>query len=150
VALSEEALVAAVVSGDASRVRAALGQLPDKAGGLLMGAEAAGMAGKWGLCMQLLRELVMLDAAKGQEAARAVGAAVADAPCMVWKVLGCVMRGDIEELKVLQRQISQAVLLVGDALLADWLAVRQERAREVKQAVVAAVTAAAAACHLYN
>jgi hypothetical protein len=37
-----------------------------------------------------------------------------------------------------------------DALLADWLAVRQERAREVKQAVVAAVTAAAAACHLYN
>jgi ankyrin repeat protein len=153
VSSTERHLQAAAVRGDESGVRATLGQLPDRAAGLTSAAAAAGAAGQWGLCMRLLRELVMLDEAKGKQAVRAVHEAVSSRPvpgAEPWTVPFLFPASEEEgreeraELKRRQRRLPAAYLIC-DALCSDWLAVRQEMVRERREAVVAAAGVAACA-----
>jgi ankyrin repeat protein len=132
-----EELEAAATSGSLQGVQAALEQLQDRAKGLSAAAAAAGGAGHWALFKQLLRELVMLDSAKGP------GAGLRDSPQMHQALLD-VLRA--VEVKLQQRMGAggaesqgqlqlQALVQVCDALLEDWLAVRQQRANELEKAV---------------
>jgi ankyrin repeat protein len=152
-------LEAAAARGDESGVRAALVQLPDRAKSLLTAAVAAGGAGHWGLCMGLLRELVMLDAAEGRQGPDLgredvfhLIAAFLELPTQLapQQQQQEVVEDPVEAnrqviLRLQQKAIRhlQAVYPVCDALLADWLALRQQQQRELRDAVVAAVTAAA-------
>jgi hypothetical protein len=130
----------ALAAGDNKEgVHAILRHLPDRAAGLSAAAAAACGAWHWSLCLQLLRELVMLDEAKGRAAALKVR-------IEVWeKVPGCA---DAEQQEEEQQQqctmrLLQASCQVGDAWLADWVTCWREHRRQLRVAVVAAVTAAA-------
>jgi hypothetical protein len=121
---------AAADRGDEPGVYTALGQLENRAAGLSQAACAAAKVGNWGLCMALLRELVMLDEAEWVQS----------------EALTCggyprALRGVVRDLRVdLARALEGC-----DVLLADWLALRQQQVRELREAVVAAAEAATAA-----
>jgi ankyrin repeat protein len=155
-------LEAAAARGDESRVRAALGQLSDRGKGLLAACVAAGAAGHWGLCMGLLRELVMLDEAKGREGpapgrddvshlvAAFLRLATQLAPQQQQQQQQEVVEHPVEATRPAENRLQQeaithlqAVYPVCDVLLADWLVLRQQQQRELRDAVVAAVTVAA-------
>jgi hypothetical protein len=98
--------------------------------------------------MQLLRELVMLDEAKGRAAVHQVQLRAYAAAR--WRNQGHKAAGPLVLCQQSQHKPDAAgelaaALQVCDALLADWLAVRQQRVREVREAVVAAAGVAAAA-----
>jgi ankyrin repeat protein len=117
-----EGLGAAAASGSLQGMFAALWQQPDRAEKLVAAvATFAGSLGRWGLCLQLLRALVMRDEAKGRAAVQDVLASASS-----------------QNAQQPQRQLQ-----VCDALLADWLDMRQQRPRELKEAVVSAAEAAA-------
>jgi ankyrin repeat protein len=119
VASQMSVLEAAAARGSEEAVLAALGQLPDRATALAAAAAAAGSGRHLGMCVQLLRELVMLDEAKGREEFRTV----------------------LEEpSRWPEQQYWQ--LQVCDALLADWLALQQLRVQGLQGAVLAAAKAA--------
>jgi hypothetical protein len=102
--------------------------------------------------MVLLRELVMLDEAKGRAAVQQVQLHTYTAGR--WRKQGHKIDGLVVPPKQSQDAPEPAAdvatelavaLQVCDALLADWLAVRQRRVRELREAVVAAAGVAAAA-----
>jgi len=170
-------LEAAAASGDEEGLHAALQQVPNRAQGLSAAVAAASSAGHWGLCMALLRELVMLDEVLAKkvvqhmavEAQSRLPARVAPQQQQQQQTLEPPLQQQQQEeedeeeeeeeeedpleaarlaemrLRLKQEGIMrlQAALQVCDALLDDWLALRQQRKRELRDAVVAAVTAAA-------
>jgi ankyrin repeat protein len=160
-------LEAAAASGSEGEVRAALDQLPDRAAGLSAGAVAAGKAKHWGLCVALLRDLSMLDKAQGGQAMQALTNELSTLHVPEVEVLRALL---IRALEDLQQQnlpsqppshgqvkhrvtryvlchFTPAVLPLCDALLADWLSLRQRQRWGLREAVVAAVEAAVAAAH---
>jgi hypothetical protein len=116
-------LGAAAAGGSEEEAGAPVGQMPDGMAAATMTCAAS--MGLWERCVGGLRALVMLDEAKGR-------AAVQDA----------LASASSQNAQQQQRQLQ-----VCDALLADWLDLRQQQQRELKEAVVAAAKAAAgAAC----
>jgi hypothetical protein len=122
---------AAAAANNEQEVQAALQQLPDRAAGLAAAAAAANTAGHWALCLQLLRQLVMLDEAKGRAALVAVHAAMPPS--------------SQRRQRQWQRQQQQLrdVMQLCEALLEDWSVTEQQQLQDLREAVVAAVTAAA-------
>jgi hypothetical protein len=151
-----EVLLIDAASGSEQRVRATLGQLPDShaAAGLLVAAVGAGSAGQWGLFFQLLREVVLLPPAVANVAfAVPKAAAVVHADmCHTKQKAKNLQQQPMQQEGVtdslddpmLQLQM-EARQEVCDAFFADWLALRQQRVRELREAVVAAAEAGAAA-----
>jgi hypothetical protein len=140
-------LTAAAARGDAPEVLASLGQLPDRPEGLKAGAIAAGAAGHWGLCLELLRELMMMEedkrkAAHAQTVPYAVSQAYRGTDAQHRRQEQQQVDGE-QEVKpgVLQKHMWELEAALGacDALLIDWLALRQQQVRELRAAVVAAV-----------
>jgi hypothetical protein len=137
-------LQAAATSGSEEAVRAALEESPNKAAGLWAAAPAAARAGHWGLCMQLLRELVMLDEAKGRAAVQAVYNAAVGKAASIEKPPGEEEEEEDRWLLRVREQQLQVAVQVCDAVYDDWLALRQQEFRELREAVVAAAEAATA------
>jgi hypothetical protein len=121
-------LEAAAARGDEPGMRAALRQLPDGLWGRSAAAAAAAGAGHWELFMGLLRELVQLGQVPNPQAQGPEGT-------------NNYLPRIGNEL-----DLDLATALPGcDLLLTDWLALRQQRVRDLREAVVAAAEAAAAA-----
>jgi cytohesin len=153
-------LESAAVTGDEQGVRAFLEQLPDRPKALSVAVFAAGRERHWGLCMGLLRELVMLDATKGQEAVHRLHIELShrmpepdgEVPPMPWldfqDPLAAFEAFREHNQREREKKQLRAALQVCDALLADWLAVRQLPVAGLEEVVVTAVEAAAAAASL--
>jgi cytohesin len=134
-------LMAIAARGDMEEVQAAVARMcGDRAQGLATAAAAAGGAGHWGLCVELLREMVMLDGGMHADAKDMVHAAVQEAVRMHGQQQQQRQQqsGPIHEY----RWKRQAAAGLCDALVADWLSLRQQLVRERRRAVVAAVTTA--------
>jgi ankyrin repeat protein len=153
-------------------VRATLEQLRDRSKGLAAAAAGAAGAGHWGLCMDLLRELVHPVVSPGDGRGKSLRQAVHVVQGAVSKKIllkqqqggdGCnaeeeekeeevVWEARLLKLSALKQEVEQqerraqlqAALQVCDVFLADWLAMRQQQAQEVREDVVAAVEAAGA------
>jgi hypothetical protein len=138
-------------SGSAADVQAALAQLEDRLEGLETAAAGAGKGGHWGLCVALLRELVLLQGGIHGRAAHTVSEAVRAAAKQQQhlhqqqhqqeeeeEVDGQLRAGELQPYYVWELQAGAGVC---DALFADWLAVRQQQKRERREAVMAAVAA---------
>jgi hypothetical protein len=145
------ALRTVAASGRAEDVQAALARMEDREKGLETAAVAAGRAGHWGLCVALLRELVLLQGGSRWSlltAGHAVSDAVRNSARQQQQqeeeeeVDGQLRAGKLQPYYVWELQAGAGVC---DALFADWLAVRQQQVRERRAAVVAAVAAAVGA-----
>jgi hypothetical protein len=124
-------LKAAAASGSEQGVHAALAQLPDMLQGLSAAAGAAGGAGHWGLFMKLLGEMAMLGETKRQKVQRLC--AQGDTAALLSSYVHICFSAGLDE---------DTAVDGGDALMADWLALRQQAVRELREAVVAAAEAA--------
>jgi hypothetical protein len=135
---------AAAADGDEQRLQAAIEQMPDRAAGLSAAAIAAGKVEQHEVYMELLRELVMLD--EGMAAA-AVGQVMGNSSLFSGEALTsvvyrAVMYGDEGWEKACNQQVLAAALCAVAPVMADWGVIRQRRAEELRDAVLAAVTAA--------
>jgi hypothetical protein len=160
------AIQAATVNSRDQGLHDALRQLRSRAAELMVAIPAASKAENWGLCVALLREMVMLDGTQGQIAFVRILSELDmrkvsnlhEVEVVTQQVLeGLTQQPErllsmgleaVERLvhRHLQAKQLPGVLPLCDALLTDWLTLRQRQARGVREAVVAAVKVAAAAC----
>jgi hypothetical protein len=136
-----------------------LEELPDRPSELYKAAVAAGEELQWGLCMRLLRELVVLDVATGRAAVKEVhNELTTQMPDPEGEFVPPPVVGFHQQLQVadaywqfraqvLDKKRVRAALQLCDTLLEDWLVVRQLPVPGLEEAVVTAVeSATAAAC----
>jgi hypothetical protein len=109
---------------------AAARELVDKSRRLCAAAGAAGGAGQWAQFLGLLREVVMVGEEQWLQSQLPLDWGVAEA---------------LRRIQVGPRLDLAGALEGCDALFADWVALRQQVVRELREAVVAAAEAATAA-----
>jgi len=156
---ARQRLQAGAASGDEKKVRAAIEELPDRPSELYVAAVAAGRESQWGLCMRLLRELVVLDVAKARVAVQLIHDQLTrqmpdpEEEFVPPPVVGFKQQLQVADAywqfraRVHDKKRVRAALQLCDTLLEDWLVVRQLPVPGLEEAVVTAVeSATAAAC----
>jgi hypothetical protein len=157
---------AAAAGGSEQQVWAALGQLECRLAGLSAAAVAAAEGGHMGLAIQLLRELALHDAHVAREAVHGLHAATSKQRQQQHKEeeeeeeeeeeqdqqqeeqdeqQQQDPNGYEQQQRKEQQADTQAAVQVADALLADWLEMRRQQGKELRDTVLLAARCAAAA-----